>query len=302
MRDLASIIGLKVFSSKEGREVGTVSQAIVSLSSGALEGLIVGKGPSEKGIAASDVEVIGTDAVMVGTYRVARHLSELPSLMERRRDPAAGPREVLTAAGRRLGVLSTVYIDPINKRVSRYEVSGGAWRDITEGVICLTPMEGTVDGRDSVVVPAEALAATPGEGGLKQQLAKLSELAKSQAQQAAESLSETGDSVKKGWGGVVGAAKTLAQNAQDKKDEPQASPAAPVAGDAGEASPAAEPPAAAHEPGEGQEPGARDQAQPQEQPSAPPDTSHEDSGWEACQPAPTDDDSGPTEGDDQHNG
>jgi len=49
MRDIASIIGLKVISSKEGREVGTVSQAIVSLSSGELEGLDRRQGPVGEG-------------------------------------------------------------------------------------------------------------------------------------------------------------------------------------------------------------------------------------------------------------
>lgn len=310
MRDIASIIGLKVISSKEGREVGTVSQAIVSLSSGELEGLIVGKGPSEKGIEAADIEVIGSDAVMVSTHRVARHLSELPGLMEKRRDPAAGPREVLTAAGRRLGVLSTIYIDPATKRVSRYEVSGGAWRDITEGVLSLQPCAGTVDGRDSVVVPAAALSAPPGEGGLKQQLAKFGELARSQAQQAAESLSETGDSVRRGLGDALGAAKNLTQSGQERKaSAPPASPEAPPP------SPEAPPPApqtpeAAPQPEPAPEPCCRPEpagdqpsmeAEPQE-PDAPP-VRHEDNGWEASQAAPsTGEQATQPEGDEQHNG
>jgi len=303
MRDIASIIGLKVISSKEGREVGTVSQAIVSLSSGELEGLIVGKGPSEKGIEAADIEVIGSDAVMVSTHRVARHLSELPGLMEKRRDPAAGPREVLTAAGRRLGVLSTIYIDPATKRVSRYEVSGGAWRDITEGVLSLQPFAGTVDGRDSVVVPAAAMSAPPGEGGLKQQLAKFGELARSQAQQAAESLSETGDSVRRGLGDALGAAKNLSQSAQERK-----SPAPPPSAEAPPPpTPEPEPdaqPEPAPEPCCPPEP-ASDQpsveAEPQE--AAAPPAGHEDNGWEASQATPSTGEQGTQpEGDEQHNG
>lgn len=191
MRDIASIVGLKVIASKEGREVGTISQVIVNLTSGAIEGVLVGKGPTEKGIDASDIDVIGTDAVMVATYRVAKPLSELPHLLQKRRDPEKPPREVLTDTGRRIGVLGTIYIDPHSKRVTRYEVSGGAWRDLTEGVLSLPPMEGTVDGHDSVIVPTAAFAGVSGgTGGLKAQLAKLSELARLQAKQAAEGLEE----------------------------------------------------------------------------------------------------------------
>lgn len=189
MRDIASIVGLKVISSKEGRDLGSVSQVIVDLATGSLEGLIVGAGPSEKGIEAKDIRVIGADAVMVDTYRVARHLSELPRLMEKRRDPSRPSREVLTDTGKRVGLLGTIYIDPATKRVNRYEVSGGTWRDITEGTISLAPLEGTVDGQDSVVVPTTVFSSLEGaEGGLKAQLAKLASVARSQARQAAESL------------------------------------------------------------------------------------------------------------------
>ena len=221
MRDVASIVGLKVISSKEGREVGTVSQVIVDLASGAVEGLIVGKGPSEKGVEAKDIDVIGLDAVMVGVSKVARHLSELPKLMEKRRDPAQGPREVVTDTGKRVGVLGALYIDPSNKRVTRYEVSGGAWRDITEGVITLAPMEGTVDGRDSIVVPISAFSEIEqGEGGLKAQFAKLASVARIQAKQAAESLEEGAESVKRGVA-VVGekASEAAAKIKESSKDE-----------------------------------------------------------------------------------
>lgn len=192
MRDLASIVGLKVIAAQEGRDLGPVTQVVVDLASGKLEGLIVGKGPLEKGIAAEDVTVIGVDAVMVETHKAARHLSELPRLMEKRRDPREGSREVLTDSGTRVGALGTIYIDPESRLVTRYEVSGGAWRDITEGVLSLPPMEGTVDGKDSVIIPSAALEHHAGsEGGLKAQLARLAEAARNQARQTSERIEET---------------------------------------------------------------------------------------------------------------
>ena len=191
MRDVASIIGLSVISSKEGRDLGAVNQVIVDLASGTLDGLIVGTGASERGIEAKDVGVIGVDAVMVETYKVARDLSELPKLLEKRREQGAGPREVLTSDGLRVGVLGKIYIDAAEKRVVHYEVSGGALQDMVEGVLELPPAEGVVDGRDSVVIASDTFGTRPATGGLRSQLARFGERAREQAKQAQESLEES---------------------------------------------------------------------------------------------------------------
>lgn len=255
MRDVASIVGLKVISSSEGREVGTVSQVVVDLASGEIVGLIVGKGAAEKGIDAADVDVIGTDAVMVRTYKVARHLSELPRLMEKRLDPAAPPREVVSDTGKRLGILGTVYIDPATRRVTRYEVSGGTWRDITEGVLSLAPMEGTVDGRDTIVVPTKAFRDLPTAGGLRAQLAKLAEIAKAQAKQAAESLEEGAESARRS---VATVSERVSASAKPRSKKTAGTTEKAAATAAGESAP---------------EPAAADQsppAQPADESSAPP--------------------------------
>jgi uncharacterized protein YrrD len=204
MRDIASLVGLKVVSSREGREVGVVSQCIANLATGVLEGLIVGKGPSEKGVEAKDIEALGQDAIMVPDSSVARHLSEVPALLEKRRDPSAGPREVLTDAGKRLGVLGSVFIDPASLKVAHYEASGGALRDMMDGPWELHPMPGTVDGRDSVIVPAAAFQeAAEHPGGLRAGLAKLGETARVQAKQAAKGLDKGAEKLKRG-AAVVG--------------------------------------------------------------------------------------------------
>ncbi len=222
MRDIASVVGLKVISSTEGRELGSIAQVVFDLSNGDLVGLIIDKGPSEKGIEAKDVSVIGTDAVMVETHKVARHLSEIPTLLERRRDVREGPKEVISADGNRLGALGTVYINPAEKKVSRYEVSGGAWRDITEGALSLEPGNGTVDGRDTVVVPTSLLSEKPATpGGLKAQLAKLGDVARTQARQAAEKLEESNKSVRENVTVAAGkASETVEALQQTEAGEP----------------------------------------------------------------------------------
>lgn len=183
MRDIASIVGLRVISATEGRDLGAVSQVIVDLGPGALRGVLIGKGPSERAIAAEEISVIGPDVIVVASHKAAKHPSELPELMEKRRDPREGSREIVTDAGRKVGVLGTIYINPATKMISRYEVSGGAWRDITEGVVSLNPVPGTVDGKDTIIIPDSAIGARPDSaGGLKAQLARLAEVARQQTQ------------------------------------------------------------------------------------------------------------------------
>lgn len=244
MRDVASIIGLRVISSQEGRDLGPVSQVVVDLAAGVVEGLILGKGASEKGIEARDIDIVGVDAVMVTTHRVAKPLSELPTLLQKRRDPEAPPREVITDSGKRVGVVGAIFIDATGRRVTRYEISSGAWRDLIEGVQTVSPIPGTVDGNDSVVIPAAALGETELGGGLKSQIAKLGGIARTQAKQAAQSLEEGAEAAKRGVASVgekaSGAAakvkETIAERTHAHEEEKaEAKPAAE-----GEAAPEAE--------------------------------------------------------------
>jgi len=187
VRDINSIAGLKVISIEEGRDLGTVSQAIVDLASGALVGVIAGKGAAAKGIWADDIQVLGVDAVMIANRGLAQPLSQMPQLSEKARESSEGPVEVVTDTGKRLGALANVYLDAATLAVARYEVSGGAWRDLTEGVLELPVIPGTKHGRDTVIVPAaEIQNLAGGSGGLKAQLAQLSEKVRATSHQVAE--------------------------------------------------------------------------------------------------------------------
>jgi uncharacterized protein YrrD len=187
MREIKSITGLRVISVDEGANVGTVSQVVVDLASGAVLGIIIGSGAGQRGVAAQDIQTIGTDVIMISRREVARHLSELPEL-EKRKGSSTNLIPVFTNTGRRLGVVSSVFIDPLEKVVTRYEVSSGAIKDLAEGLLVLPIIPGTIHGEDAIILPDEAVREMGREtGGLFARFSQWGEGARKQYQQVAES-------------------------------------------------------------------------------------------------------------------
>lgn len=195
MREIKSITGLRVISVDEGASVGTVSQVVVDLATGAVLGIILGNGAGERGVQAADIQTIGSDVVMISSREVARHLSELPEL-EKGKTAGAHMIPVFTDSGRRLGVVSGIFIDPYEKTVTRYEVSSGALKDLADGLLVLPIVSGTVHGQDAVILPDAAVRDMGREtGGLFARLNQWSDSARKQYQQVAESaekIVETG--------------------------------------------------------------------------------------------------------------
>ncbi|MEN6643567.1 MAG: PRC-barrel domain-containing protein [Armatimonadia bacterium] len=186
MREIKSITGLRVISVDEGASVGVVSEVVVDLAAGTVLGLILGNGAGERGVAAEDIQTIGTDVIMISSRGVARHLSELPEL-EKRKSGHAGGLPVFTASGRRLGMISAIFIDPYEKNVARYEVSGGPLKDLADGILIMPIIPGTVHGQDAVIVPDEAAQELGREaGGLRARFGQWGDTARKQAQQVGD--------------------------------------------------------------------------------------------------------------------
>jgi uncharacterized protein YrrD len=194
MREIKSITGLRVLSVDEGANVGTVGQVVVDLTDGAVLGVIVGSGAGERGVAAADIQTIGSDVIMISRRDVARPLSDLPEL-EKRRANSADLIPVFTNTGRRLGVVSGIFIDPYEKVVTSYEVSSGALKDLAEGLLVLPIIPGTIHGEDAVILPDDAVQQMGREtGGLFARFSQWGEGARKQYQQVAESAEKTADS------------------------------------------------------------------------------------------------------------
>lgn len=201
MREIKSIVGLRVISVEEGASVGTVSQVVVDLAQGLVVGLILGEGPGERGVLAADIKTMGADAIMVTGRAVARYLSETPDL-ESRRQSTTTHLTVFTASGRCLGVVSSIFIDPYDMVVTRYEVSSGPLKDLADGVLVLPILPGSKHGQDAVIVPDEQVQQLGREaGGWRARFGQWSEGARKQVNQVSEQaakLSETAtETVKK---------------------------------------------------------------------------------------------------------
>ncbi len=172
MREIKSLVGLRVLSVEKGANLGTVRQVVVDLARGVLLGLILGEGAAERGVRTEDIATIGDDVIMTKSQEAARPLSELPELEERRREEDE-PMPIFTNTGHRLGVISAIFIDPYDRVVTRYEVSGGPIKDLTDGVLILPVLPGTVHGRDAVIVPEEQVRQLGrATGGLRKRLSQ----------------------------------------------------------------------------------------------------------------------------------
>lgn len=211
MREIRSIVGLRVLSVEEGANVGTVSQVVVDLATGAVLGLIVSDGAGDRGVLAADIKTIGSDVVMVSSKAVATVLSATPDL-ESRKQLSPEPLAVFTTSGKRLGTVSSVFIDPYDKVVTRYEVSSGPLKDLADGVLILPVLPGTIHGRDAVILPDEQVQQLGREaGGWRSRFGQWSEGARKHVQQVseqAEKLYETGSETVKKEAEVVRARAT----------------------------------------------------------------------------------------------
>lgn len=220
MRETGTIVGLQVIGTSDGKLIGHVSEVVCDLATGEVVGLIVGEGPAEKGIMASEIMTIGTDAVMVPSASAAVRLSELPELMKRRREPERGPLMVVTDDGRRLGKVARVWIDPEAKKVTRYEVSAGLMKDLAEGPLTLPVVPGSVHGEDTLILPAaevELLAAH--SGGLRAKLDELAKRVREQASAAGEQVEEAAKAAEAKIGKAVEAVREQVVSAVQGEEE-----------------------------------------------------------------------------------
>jgi len=227
MRDLSSIVGLQVIATDEGRRLGSVSRAIVDLAAGALVAVVLGEPPEQNAILADDVEVIGQDALMVSGADKIKPWAELQEQVPGGADVLGSPPMVVTDEGTSLGHVAAVHFNPGTKKITRYEVTGGALRDVMEGLVSLPVLKGTVHGKDTIVIPHKAAQKQLAKvrGGLKGYLDKLGRVFRSQYERASERseqiYEEGGERLKARAAQAREAAGKLSEDARRKLQELQ---------------------------------------------------------------------------------
>lgn len=158
MRELSSLIGLQVISTSEGKKLGTVADAYVDLAAGELVCVTLSKTPELRVILAGDIDVIGDDAIMVSGEDKLQGREAVEEELERGKRVLSSPPTVVTSQGKTLGNLGVIQIDEGTGNVIRFEVTGGALKDVTEGVLALPILEGIVHGQDTLIVPHDVVA------------------------------------------------------------------------------------------------------------------------------------------------
>lgn len=219
MREIGTLLNAEVISIKEGKRLGIISQVVFDLATGKLVGLIVGKGVAEKGILAEDIKTLGPDVVMVDESSAAQRLTELPELLRGRRDPSRPPQQVVTDGGQRLGRLSQVYLDTEKLRIGHFEISGGTWRDLTEGVLSMPVVKGIIHGPDTVIVPSKAVSKATETPGLRTSLEEAGEVVRESAIEGAKQVSKA---VESGAEVLKRTLTTPLSSTEEKKESPPA--------------------------------------------------------------------------------
>lgn len=204
MKDTREITGLNVFSIEEGRILGRVAECVVDLATGKVVGLVVDAGRGvERGVARADITAIGKDAVMVPSEKVMKSVAEVTGL-EDHRTAGKAPR-VLTRTGQVLGTLGSVHVDDLCQEVQSYEIVDDMIQVLAEGPATLGIIEGTVHGRDAIVLPENAAQAIKRPGGLRAKLEKAFGAVREKASEVSDKLA-----------GAAKKARTVTEEAGEK--------------------------------------------------------------------------------------
>ena len=201
MRKAKSLLGLKIVTQTEGRDLGTVRDLIFSDQSQRLTALLLTDRElfgmiDATAVPWNEVRQIGRDALMVtGDAAVIKvHSDALLAEAYDARDNLDG-KQITTDGGENLGHISDLYIDD-SGHVLAYEVSGGLFSNIYNGKRYLERPAGVTIGDDVVIVPHSVISdlerqTTEEPGGVRGTLASAGEKVGGVYDSAKEKATET---------------------------------------------------------------------------------------------------------------
>ena len=158
MRKAKNLLGLKVISQHEGKDLGKVHDLLFSNDSRQLLGLLI----SDRGLfgisdatalAFSEVQEIGTHAVMVPSDDVVMKVHSNDRLAEAYDSGyTLTSKQLTTDKGETLGSISDLYLDDSGK-VQGYEISGGLFSDAYNGRRYLDAPARITVGEKVIIMP-----------------------------------------------------------------------------------------------------------------------------------------------------
>ncbi len=149
MREFKEITGRRVYFADEGKEDGVVKDMLIDTKEFKVAGFVV-RDNSEKYLPYEKVKHMEGDSVMAGRE------SDVENFPEKNYLKGSGLKglKIMTESGKMMGNVATFYFEP-SGRITHYEVSGGVFRDITEGHRLLPGAGVKVIGPDAVIVSDE---------------------------------------------------------------------------------------------------------------------------------------------------
>lgn len=201
MRKAKSLLGLKIVTQTEGRDLGTVRDLIFSDQSQRLIALLLTDRDlfgmiDATAVPWNEIRQIGRDALMVtGENAVTKvHGDAILAEAFDARNSLDG-KQITTDGGENLGHISDLYIDD-SGHVLAYEVSGGLFSNIYNGKRYLERPVGVTVGEDAVIVPHGVIAdlerqTTEQPGGMRGTLAAAGEKVGGVYDSAKEKATET---------------------------------------------------------------------------------------------------------------
>jgi uncharacterized protein YrrD len=152
-----TLVGRPVLSKTDGRRYGTVCDLVFEPDSKTLLGVIFkDQAGEETAFRFSDLQAIGTDAVIAKDGAVPRPAAEFPDVVDARDkdDPLYGLK-VISDRGQALGAIEDLLFDVETGKLTGLEISDGLIQDFVEGRVAIPVPESLPHGADALVVPGE---------------------------------------------------------------------------------------------------------------------------------------------------
>lgn len=170
-----SVIGLKVFTIQEGKEIGSVKDVVYDPKQNRIISLLVGSNsllPDEKVLNFDAIKSIGPDAVIIENANLLKKLDSLPKPVQDTINEGSEliKLKIVTEDGVVLGSVSDIYLDKKSGQVSELEVTQGGFRDIHTGKKRVRITDIITIGKDAAIVKDYVTEKVGNqEGGLKKE-------------------------------------------------------------------------------------------------------------------------------------
>lgn len=151
------VIGKKILTEESGEQIDTVKDIIYDPTQHKVRALLVKEGgwfSDAKIIPMDEVNSIGKDAVMVSNKDVIRDASEISDRISHiaKDDTYLTKTKIVTQEGNELGEVSDIVFDAATGKVSEFEVSQGAIRNIRSGKKLVRVNDIVTVGKDTTIV------------------------------------------------------------------------------------------------------------------------------------------------------